>query len=169
MIKPGSQTPLMLNLLKSMTEFKPIPSCPGYQASACGQIKGPRKLLKLYLGTRGYLTFRVPTGGACKSKNFYVHRAVAEAWGLDIKDKVINHIDHDKLNNNINNLEACSQVDNLKACISFYGKQLNQRYTNEHKERMKQLKEIGLSYRSIAKQIGCDKNTVIKLLGIRKE
>ena len=160
---------LMSNHLKLMTEFKPIPSCPGYQASACGQIKGPKKLLKLYLGARGYLTFRYPTGGSGNSKSVYVHRAVAEAWGLQIQEKVINHIDHNKLNNNINNLEACSQAENLKACISFYGKHQNERYTNEDKERMEQLKSSGLSYRAIAKQIGCDKNTVIKFLGIHKE
>lgn len=151
-----------------MTEFKPIPSCPGYQASACGQIKGPKKLLKLYLGVRGYLTFRYPTGGSGKSKSFYVHRAVAEAWGLNIKDMIINHIDHNKLNNSIDNLEVCSQAENLKACIAFHGKHPNQKYTNTDKERMLQLRNLGLSYRAIAKQIGCDKTTVGNLIGSRK-
>lgn len=151
-----------------MTEFKPIPSCPKYQASACGQIKGPKKLLKLYLGTRGYLTFRYSTGGAGKSKAFYVHRAVAETWGLNIKNKVINHIDHNKLNNHIDNLETCSQAENLKACITFYEKHQNQKYTEADKKKMIQLRSLGLSYRAIAKQIGCDKTTVSNLIGSQK-
>ena len=151
-----------------MTEFKPIPSCPKYQASACGQIKGPKKLLKLYLSARGYLTFRYPTGGAGKSKAFYVHRAVAEAWGLNIKNKVINHIDHNKLNNRIDNLETCSQAENLKAYITFYGKHQNQKYTDADKKKMIQLRNLGLSYRAIAKQIGCDKTTVSNFIGSQK-
>jgi len=155
----------MLNQLKLMIEFKPIPSCPGYQASACGQIKGKRRsVLKCYLGLRGYLTFRIPTGGTGKSKSFYVHRAVAEAWGLDIDNKVVNHIDHNKLNNCFENLEICTQANNLKACVNYYGKQPNQKYFIKEQLLALALKNKGLSNRSIAKQIGCSKNTVKNLL-----
>ena len=113
-----------------MTEFKPIPSCPGYQASACGQIKGKRNtILKCSLGLHGYLTFSISTGGHANSKRIYVHRAVAEAWQLEGEGDCINHIDHNKLNNSLNNLERCTKGENNSAAAQYYSGHYGRGYT----------------------------------------
>lgn len=113
-----------------MTEFKPIPSCPGYQASACGQIKGRTgKILKGSLGLHGYLTFSFPTGGSGNAKRIYIHRAVAEAWDLPGNGDCINHIDHNKLNNALDNLERCTKGENNSAAAKFYQGHFGRGYT----------------------------------------
>jgi hypothetical protein len=149
-----------------MTEFKPIPSCPGYQASACGQIKGRRgAVLSLSLGVNGYLTFSFPTGGSGKAKRILVHRAIAEAWNLQGNGDCINHIDHNKLNNKLNNLERCTRAENVQAAIVFYGKSSARKYSKEHDELIIKLNKSGLSQRAIAQQVQCSRCRVRAVLG----
>lgn len=149
-----------------MIEFKPIPSCPGYQASACGQIKGKRgKELKLSLGNNGYLTFSIPTGGKGNAKRILVHRAVAEAWNLVGEGDCINHIDHNKLNNNLNNLERCTRAENVKAAIEFYGESSAKKYSKEDDDLIVTLYSNGLSQRAIARQLNCSRCRVRSILG----
>lgn len=149
-----------------MIEFKPIPSCPGYQASACGQIKGKRgKVLKLSLAKNGYLTFSIPTGGQGNSKRINVHRAVAEAWSLNGNGDCINHIDHNKLNNNLNNLERCTRAENVTAAIKFYGVSSAKRYSKEDDDLIVTLFLQGLSQRAIARQVKCSRCRVKAVLG----
>jgi len=149
-----------------MTEFKPIPSCPGYQASACGRIKGKRgKELKLSLGNNGYLTFSIPTGGKGNAKRILVHRAIAEAWNLNGNGDCINHIDHNKLNNNLNNLERCTRAENVTAAIKFYGASSAKRYSKEDDDLILTLFSQGLSQRAIARQLNCSRCRVRSTLG----
>ena len=149
-----------------MTEFKPIPSCPGYQASACGQIKGKLgKELRLSLGKNGYLTFSISTGGKGNSKRILVHRAVAEAWNLEGNGDCINHIDHNKLNNQLKNLERCTRAENVQAAINFYGQSSAKKYSKEHDDLIKQLHKQGLSQRAIARQLNCSRCRVRSILG----
>ena len=156
----------MLHQPKLMTEFKPIPSCPGYQASACGQIKGKRgTILKCSIGLNGYLTFSFPTGGQGNSKRILIHRAVAEAWQLQGDGDCINHIDHDKLNNHLSNLERCTRAENVQAAIVFYGRSPAKKYGKEHDDLIKQLYKDGLSQRAIARQAKCSRCRVKLVLG----
>ncbi len=149
-----------------MIEFKPIPSCPGYQASACGRIKGKLgKQLKLSLGKNGYLTFSISTGGKANAKRIYVHRAVAEAWKLTGEGDCINHIDHNKLNNDLRNLERCTRAENVQAAIDFYGQSPAKKYNKEHDDLIKQLYKEGLSQRAIARQLNCSRCRVSLVLG----
>lgn len=149
-----------------MTEFKPILSCPGYQASACGQIKGRRgTVLNLSLGVNGYLTFSFPTGGSGNAKRVLVHRAIAEAWDLQGNGDCINHIDHNKLNNKLDNLERCTRAENVQAAILFYGKSSARKYPKEHDELIIKLNKNGLSQRAIAKQAQCSRCRVRSVLG----
>lgn len=151
---------LMSNHLKSMIEFKPIPSCPGYQASACGQIKGPKKLLKLYQNKNGYLMFKP---GRNKS-SYYVHKAVAETWIIQGSGSWINHIDHDKTNNQVSNLEWCTPKHNHDECVKFLGKHPSQKLTQEDYDSAFQLYSEGFSQREIAKSIGCTQTHVWRIL-----
>ena len=152
-----------------MTEFKPIPSCPGYQVSACGQVKGKRgNKLKLSLGKNGYLTFSVSTGGKGNSKRILVHRAVAEAWNLDGNGDCINHIDHNKLNNYLNNLERCTRAENVTAAIKFYGKSSAKKYSKKDDDLIVTLYLNGLSQRAIAQQLMCSRCRVRSILGSYK-
>jgi len=149
-----------------MIEFKPIPSCPGYQASACGQIKGKRGYeLKLSKGKNGYLTFSISIRGKGNAKRILVHRAVAEAWNLKGNGDCINHIDHNKLNNHLNNLERCTRAENVQAAIAFYGQSSAKKYSKEHDELIKQLYKEGLSQRAIARQLKCSRCRVKLILG----
>jgi hypothetical protein len=149
-----------------MTEFKPILSCPGYQVSACGQIKGPKKVLKLYQNKNGYLMFKPG-----KNKpSYYVHRAVAETWNIKGEGTYVNHIDHNKLNNVAINLEWCTAKHNHDECVKFLGKHPSQRLTQDDRELIFSLREKGYSQRAIAKEISCSQAHVWRILnlGIQK-
>ena len=143
-----------------MTEFKPILSCPGYQASACGQIKGPKKLLKLYQNKNGYLMFKP---GHNKT-SYYVHKAVAETWGIKGVGPWINHIDHNKINNQVLNLEWCTAKHNHDECVKFLGKHPSQKLTVKDYQLAFQLYTEGFSTRKIAKLVGCTQTHVLRIL-----
>lgn len=146
-----------------MTEFKPILSCPGYEVSACGQIKGPKKLLKLYKNKNGYLMFK-PGRNRC---SYYVHKAVAETWVIQGSGTWINHIDHDKTNNQVSNLEWCTPKHNHDACVKFLGKHPSQRLTQQDYDFAFALHAKGFSQREIAKVIGCTQPHVCCILNSR--
>jgi hypothetical protein len=151
-----------------MIEFKPIPSCPGYEISSCGIVKGPQKILKPYLNSTGYLSFNIPAGGAGKSSKQYIHVKVAEAWGLKGEGDCINHIDHNKSNNNLLNLERCTLKQNYYAAVEFYGRHLHQKYNQEHFDLIFKFKTQGFSHAKIAQEVGCSKSTVTRILGSYK-
>jgi len=159
-IKPGSQLLLMFNHLKSMTEFKPIPSCPGYQVSACGQVKGPKKLLKLYQNKNGYLMFKPGKNKA----SYYVHKAVAETWLKPSEKLIVNHIDHNKTNNHFTNLEWCTAKHNHDECVKFLGKHPSQKLTTEDYQLVFQMHTEGFSQREIANSVGCTQTHVWRIL-----
>lgn len=59
---------------------RPIPSCPGYFVSDTGRVWGPRKELRFFNGTRGYLVFAGPRQNGRRQKSCFVHHVVAEAF-----------------------------------------------------------------------------------------
>jgi hypothetical protein len=88
-------------------KLKLIPSLPGFKASRCGLIFGPKGESRQY-SNGSYMVVRV--GG----KNLRVHRLVLEAWSRPpIGKEVGHHKDHVKLNNHIKNLEWSTQSRNL--------------------------------------------------------
>jgi hypothetical protein len=151
-----------------MIEFRPIPSCPGYEISSCGVVKSPRKILKPYLNNNGYLSFNISTGGAGKSAKKFIHVKVAEAWGLKGEGDCINHIDHNRLNNNLSNLERCTRRENYYAAVKFYGKHLQQKYDNKYYDLIREARSEGLTHRKIAEKLGCSKSTVTRILNSYK-
>ncbi len=114
--------------------WKAIPRLNGYEASNLGRIRSidrviegisrwdisstriynqPGKIISLIDNGNGYLYFTSSIKG--KRKNYYVHRAIAEAFldNINLYDE-INHKDGNKKNNNIENLEWCSHLQNLE-------------------------------------------------------
>jgi len=86
----------------------------GYTIYENGDIYGKRikhKLLKTYIGTTGYYTFKFCYGvGQIDRK---VHRVIAELFIPNPENKpCINHKDANKLNNNIDNLEWYTHKEN---------------------------------------------------------
>jgi hypothetical protein len=90
-----------------------------YQVSNLGNVKSKWKLLKPWLGKRGYLEVKLSKNG--KTKTYKVHRLVAKAFLPEptIDNPVINHINANKLDNRAENLERCTQTDNVKHAYSL--------------------------------------------------
>lgn len=89
--------------------WKPIKNYDNYFISNYGNIRHFNKPLKPC--GKPYLSVTLSKNG--KTKNYTVHRLVAEAF-IPNPDNLecVNHIDENKLNNNVNNLEWLSRGDN---------------------------------------------------------
>lgn len=89
-----------------------------YQASNLGRVKSfhtnfnSKGYLKPRLSKDGYYSVTLYKNG--KSKQFKVHRLVAEAF-VPNSDNLpqVNHKDENKLNNNVDNLEWCTAKYNI--------------------------------------------------------
>ena len=118
-----------------------------YEVSNFGKIKSLKKkiILKQFKNTNGY--FRVKLWKNKKSKQFLVHKLVAESFILNINNfPFINHIDENKENNCTNNLEFCTAkynsnygTRNLRLSSPVLCVELNKKY-NSIKEASKDLK-----------------------------
>ena len=97
-----------------------------YAVTSCGKVWSHRlnKFMKPWDNGAGYLKVRLKKDG--KTKIFYIHRLVAEAYISNPNAyPTINHKDEDRANNSVNNLEWCtdaynnlygSRADMLNAC-----------------------------------------------------
>lgn len=101
--------------MTELTEiWKPIKGFRDYEVSNLGRVKslkrGKERLLSLS-DKGGYKSVCFSMNNV--SKNFYVHRLVAESFLNNPKRlPEVNHIDEDKSNNRIDNLEWCSRTYN---------------------------------------------------------
>lgn len=93
-------------------KWKTIENYPNYSVSDTGLIKRNNKLLKLWLGSRGYLYVSLSKNG--KVKKFSVHRLVANAFLPKNSNALeVNHLDENKKNNCVSNLEWTTHKKNL--------------------------------------------------------
>jgi hypothetical protein len=142
-----------------MDDWKPIPSCPGYYASQGGLIKGPRKVMRGWLGKNGYYIFRPGKGKV----NRLVHRAVAEAW-LEQTGPVVNHINHVKTDNRVVNLEWCTVQHNV-ACSNLVHGHNKAKLTEENKASIVSEYQRGAtSQRKLAAKFGVTQRTIYNVL-----
>lgn len=93
-------------------KWKIIENYPNYSVSDTGLIKRNNKLLKPWLGSRGYLYVSLSKNG--KVKKFSVHRLVANAFLSKNSNALeVNHLDENKKNNCVSNLEWTTHKKNL--------------------------------------------------------
>lgn len=99
-------------------EWKVIKDFPNYEVSNLGQVRNIKtgRTLKPYVnlgGGKGYYKVRL-TSAPYQTKQFFVHRLVAEAFIPKEKEEYtdVNHIDEDRLNNNVDNLQWCTRSYN---------------------------------------------------------
>lgn len=93
-------------------KWKIIENYPNYSVSDTGLIKRNNKLLKPWLGSRGYLYVSLSKNG--KVKKFSVHRLVANAFLPKNSNALeVNHLDENKKNNCVSNLEWTTHKKNL--------------------------------------------------------
>lgn len=95
------------------TEWRPVPSEPGYWASSLGQIKGPSgRVLRSVPKGHGHL-YVTANGNRSRA----VHQLVAEAFigpKPDEPNMVVLHADDDPTNNAPDNLSWGSQAKNVQ-------------------------------------------------------
>lgn len=82
-----------------------------YQVSNLGEIKSKRKILKPFTTSNNYLKVKLSKNS--KTKDYFVHRLVAEAFVSNPNGFLqVNHIDENIQNNKFNNLEWCDHSYN---------------------------------------------------------
>jgi len=111
-----------------MTEWREIPSFPGYMVSADGSVRGRRGLIATFIDASGYRRLGLYRNG--QRINCRVHSLVADAF-LPPRPTgaVTRHIDGDHLNNTVRNLCWGTQSENVRDAVN-HGTQRNIRKTH---------------------------------------
>lgn len=130
------------------------------------RLKG--KVLKPAIDKKGYKRVAIMVDG--KLITLKVHRIVAKAFIDNINDKPqVNHIDGIKTNNHVSNLEWMNNSENIQHAFDnglMKAKRLHESHrskqTKEGIERMCFLRSLGMSYQSIAKEVGVSKSVAMK-------
>lgn len=100
-----------------MEEWKIIKEFPMYEVSNKGRIKSNvrsnSRILKPIPNSRGYLRVQLLDKDG-KKRRVFIHRLVANAFVVNIKNKpCVNHIDNNPLNNTAENLEWVTHQENM--------------------------------------------------------
>jgi len=157
----------MKEIWKDITGYKDI-----YQVSNLGRVKSLSRfqskteiILKGEIDKRGYKRVRLSKDNT--TKKFQIHRLVSLAFIDNINNKPqINHIDGNPSNNNVNNLEWCTQSENqihaFKTGLQSASGENNtqSKLTIYDVADIKQLLEIGVFHREIAKLYGVSRRCI---------
>lgn len=144
-----------------------IPNHPGYTCTRDGTIFGKRgKPITQRVDRYGYLEVRFSENGKCSE--YLSHRIICVTFNpIDNPEKYqVNHIDGNKLNNSIDNLEWCTVSENIRhAYRTGLHKNVCKEYHALEHEQVKNIYKLhseGLSFRKIAKEVGCSRTTVAR-------
>ncbi len=103
-----------------MEQWKAIKDFPCYEVSNTGRVKSLKsnkeRYLKAWNNNKGYLVVRLShtIAGKAATKDFYIHRLVAEYFSNNFKaDYEVHHIDRNSRNNNINNLLCLPRKEHI--------------------------------------------------------
>ena len=131
-------------------------------------INAKGRTLKPATDKKGYL--RVAFKQLGKHTTFKVHRLVAQLFvNNDFNKPMVNHKDGNKKNNNFENLEWVTNSENIQHAFDnglIKAKRLHEsprsKQTKEGIERMCYLRSLGMSYQSIANEVGVAKCVAMK-------
>lgn len=101
-----------------MSERRPIPGFPGYEASSSGDIFGPEGRLSPRKDADGYERVDLRRDGVRYTR--FVHTLVEKAFGGPGKE--VDHNDGNRTNNTAKNLESVSHDENMRRMAKRNGK-----------------------------------------------
>ena len=161
-------------------EWRDVVDVPGYQVSACGQVRSVDRLvpcidgrikrlrgktLSLRGSSAGYWTAQLSRG-----VQRLVHRLVAEAFIGPSEGRWVNHKNGNKKDNRVENLEWCSPSDNMRHAVAtgLTPKPPLKRGVDQHKARLNEekVRQIRTEYANgagiarLARQYGVGESTV---------
>lgn len=134
--------------------WRKIPNFSRYEVSNLGRIRSmfwnggsEVKVMKLYLGSSGYLRTALKSDGG-KYICVKPHRAVALAFHENPKNHIcVNHIDGVKTNNHVDNLEWCTHGENSKHAFKIGLKTQKGEYNSNASLTDEQVLEIRANYK----------------------
>lgn len=148
--------------------IKDIPNHNGFRCDEQGTVYGKRgKPMTGHVDRCGYREVLFSENGA--TKNHLVHRLILNTFDPreDSDSLYVNHLNGDKLDNRLENLEWCSRSENTR---HSYSNGLQTKVTNqygtfsvlrpEQLSAIRELHDVGLIDREIAKQVGCSRELV---------
>lgn len=178
----GSQFINVKNGSKMKDEkWKTIEGYESYMVSNKGRVytKRFKKIMSPGDNGRGYLFVYLWGGKKRKSKRFYVHRLVGNAFIPNPQTKPqINHKDCNKANNHVDNLEWVTLSENMKHAsqnnriiVSEYHKKQITKYNsgtgshlskldNNSVKEIRRLHKIGLTQKAISQRFGVHRATI---------
>jgi len=156
-------------MITKETIFKDILGYEGlYQISNTGEVKSlyTNIIMKQKKNNRGYHQVKLFKDG--KSKDYLVHRLVAEAFLENLNEDYnqVNHKDGNKSNNNVTNLEWCNQSQNIRH--AFDNGLMKPRYgiipSEETKRKMSESRKGHKAYyHKLVAQIDINTGEIIKI------
>jgi hypothetical protein len=147
-----------------MKEFRET----GYFVTEDGQIFGKKKILKKTELPDGYQSVCLYFNG--KSKNFLVHRIVAETYLDNPSNKPqVNHKDLNKKNNCVSNLEWVTSKENIHHYISqnekSFGSFPNSKIDLETAKSIYRYNKIeGIYQKDLSKLYKVDRSTISRII-----
>lgn len=125
------------------------------------------RILKQQHNADGYLC--VTLSKDCKGKKFSVHVMVGEVWVekpavIDNEKLELNHIDGNKLNCLYSNLEWVSHHDNMEHAWKNNLCKSNSKISKEQLQEIFDLRQRGISYSNISKDVKVSRTHVIQIL-----
>lgn len=101
------------------------------------------------------------------SKNFYVHRLMAQAFIPNPENlPEVNHIDGNKWNNNISNLEWCSVSENSKHAFANNLREISAYNKYKVKQNASKLNDLDILAIQVLVDRGIQKKEIAKLFGV---
>jgi hypothetical protein len=144
--------------------WKPIPSCPRYEASNLGRIRSvfvhvlKPKITHSTMSDEPLYELVVISG-----RRKLVHRLVAEAFiGKCPKNMIVHHKDHAKLNNRPENLQHVTRSQNTKLAYADGRIGRTMKLTAFARMKVVEMYEAGVLTSEIAKQFHVSKPTVLR-------
>jgi hypothetical protein len=150
---------------REVTEWRDVPSAPGYESSADGRIRHAcGDELGQWSNDQGYKMVRLKN----PRRMARAHRLIADAWVPNPDNKpAINHINNDRADNRAENLEWCTQAENL-AYARKQRRSPNARLTDDQVAAIRnEYSQVGTSWESLGKRYGMSKRAIGRI--VRRE